>query len=313
MAGPKKRAAGGGKGTSTSSSVAKKKAGDWRASNVSMRTLTALQKEGQIPSESGSIRKPDKEEEVPRPRGNERVIFADHVSRGLSFPLHPFLRALLYVYGIQLHDLPPNAVQHIACFIVLCEYFLGIRPHWGLSWKRIFFVKMHREAPTEGEKYGVPCAIGGFGIQVKKDVEYYDMKFLASIQNWRRRWFYVRDPDSREFPKFESHAVLTRKKSWRHRVTADDIEETAPLMDQISALRKTESGSWINGLHLACVFVKHRVQPLHDCLRPMWEYSGPKDPSRTRADELSPDEFDTRSNLQSCLQIPLIRTIFQLR
>jgi len=258
-----------------------------------MRTLISLQKEGQISSEPGSFRKPDKDEEISHPRGNERIVFAGHVPRGLSFPLHPFFRALLYVYGIQLHDLPPNAIQHIACFIVLCECFLGIYPHWGL-WKRIFCVKMHTEAPAEGEKHGAPCATGGFGIQVKKDVEYFDMKFLASIQNWRRCWFYVRDSDSKEFPKFEPHAVLIRKKSWRHKLSAEEMEETTPLMDQIATLRDSTSGPWINGLHLACVFVMRRVQPLQNRLRPMWEYSGRKDSTRTRADELSHDEFDTR-------------------
>ena len=33
--------------------------------------------------------------------------------------------------------------------------------------------------------------------------------------------------------------------------------------------------------------LQHRVHP-------MWEYSGPKDVTRTKADELSRDEFDTR-------------------
>ena len=102
-------------------STAKKRAGYWRASNVPMRTLISLQKEGQISSEPGSFRKPKKEEEVPHPQGNKRVVFADHFPRDFSFPLHPFFHALLYVYGIQLQDLPPNAAQHISCFIVLCE------------------------------------------------------------------------------------------------------------------------------------------------------------------------------------------------
>jgi hypothetical protein len=52
--------------------------------------------------------------------------------RGLSLPPHPFLRGLLFAYGIQLHDLNPNTILHIACFIMLCECFLGIEPHWAL-------------------------------------------------------------------------------------------------------------------------------------------------------------------------------------
>jgi hypothetical protein len=38
---------------------------------------------------------------------------------------------------VQLHQLTPNSILHIACFITLCESFLGIDPHWVL-WKFLF-------------------------------------------------------------------------------------------------------------------------------------------------------------------------------
>ena len=72
------------------------------------------------------------------------VIFLDFLVRGLSLPAHEFLRGLLFVYGVQLHQLTPNSILHIAVFITLCECFLGIHPHFGL-WKRIFLLR--RNAP----------------------------------------------------------------------------------------------------------------------------------------------------------------------
>jgi hypothetical protein len=57
--------------------------------------------------------------------------------RGLSLPAHKFLCGLLFVYGVQLHQLTPNSILHIACFITLSEAFLGINPHWGM-WKCLF-------------------------------------------------------------------------------------------------------------------------------------------------------------------------------
>ena len=65
-------------------------------------------------------------------------------------------------------------------------------------------------------------------------------------------------------------------------------------MEQITELRKVNSGPWVNGLHLSCIFVMRRIQPLmlHD--HPMWEYTGMKDTTRTKNNELSPDEFDAR-------------------
>jgi hypothetical protein len=56
---------------------------------------------------------------------------------GLSFPAHEFLRGLLFVYGVQLHQHTPNLILHIACFVTLCESFLGFDPHCVL-WKFLF-------------------------------------------------------------------------------------------------------------------------------------------------------------------------------
>ena len=131
--------------------------------------------------------------------------------------------------------------QHITCFIVLCECFLGIHPHWAL-WKRIFSVKMHTESPLECEKHGPPCTTGSFGIQVMKHAMYFDMKFVASVQNWRRRWFYLKSTESDDLPPFNPHAVLTRRKSWRHQLSAEEFQLTEPLIDQIANLRKVHSG-----------------------------------------------------------------------
>jgi hypothetical protein len=41
---------------------------------------------------------------------------------------------------VQLYQLTPNSILHIACFVTLCESFLGIEPHWIL-WKFLFRIR----------------------------------------------------------------------------------------------------------------------------------------------------------------------------
>ena len=77
---------------------------------------------------------------VPTPKPNERVVFIPHFFHGLGFPLHPFVRGLMYYYGIDFHDLSPNTFLNISAFIVMCEAFLRIQPHFGL-WLKVFNVK----------------------------------------------------------------------------------------------------------------------------------------------------------------------------
>ena len=70
----------------------------------------------------------------------ERVVFVAHFVRGLGFPLHPFVRGLMFYYGLDFHDLAPNFVLNISALIVVCEAFLRIKPHFGL-WLQTFCVK----------------------------------------------------------------------------------------------------------------------------------------------------------------------------
>ena len=56
----------------------------------------------------GSVRILGNETE-PRPLAGERVCFRSFMQRGLSLPVHGFLRGLLFAYQAQLHDLTPTA------------------------------------------------------------------------------------------------------------------------------------------------------------------------------------------------------------
>jgi hypothetical protein len=72
------------------------------------------------------------DEVVPRPTKGFSVMFLALLYHGLSLPTHEFLHGIPFVCGVQLHQLTPNSILHIACFIMLCEAFLGIGPQWGL-------------------------------------------------------------------------------------------------------------------------------------------------------------------------------------
>ena len=58
-------------------------------------------------------RLPAKEQIIPTPDPGERVVFIPHFLRGLGFSLHPFVRGLMFYYGLDFHDLAPNSFLHI--------------------------------------------------------------------------------------------------------------------------------------------------------------------------------------------------------
>jgi hypothetical protein len=102
----------------------------WVPSSFEESDLKKAKKDGFLPEAAPVIFPGDGR--VPSPPKGYRVMFLAFLLRGLSLPAHEFLRGLLFVYGVQLHQLTPNSILHIAYFITLCESFLGIDQHWVL-------------------------------------------------------------------------------------------------------------------------------------------------------------------------------------
>jgi hypothetical protein len=69
------------------------------------------------------------EESRPKPPAGFVVMFDAFLYRGISLLAHEFLRCLLFSYDIQLWQLTPDSILHLAIFITICEAFLVIDPH----------------------------------------------------------------------------------------------------------------------------------------------------------------------------------------
>ena len=99
--------------------------GRWERSAFGAADLDALVADDMVVD--GATRIPG-DEDIPVPRPDERVCFQSFFPRGFLLSTHPFVPGLLFAYQLQLHDLTPNGILHIACFITLCGGFLGIYP-----------------------------------------------------------------------------------------------------------------------------------------------------------------------------------------
>ncbi|KAK1684893.1 hypothetical protein QYE76_045741 [Lolium multiflorum] len=82
---------------------------EWERSKISNQDVNLLKRLGLMKKED-AIRFPSKES-YPDPPMEYRVSFVDHLIRGLSTPIHDFLCGLLFVYGIQLHQIRVQPLQ----------------------------------------------------------------------------------------------------------------------------------------------------------------------------------------------------------
>ncbi|KAK1630837.1 hypothetical protein QYE76_005152 [Lolium multiflorum] len=180
---------------------------EWERSKISPQDVNLLKKLA-LRKKKYALRFPS-EESYPTPPMEYRVSFVDHLIRGISAPIHDFLRGLLFV------------------------------PACG-SWKRIFFLRRNGS-------HNIAYNIGGVVICVRPDVEYFDVKFPHSVQGWRKRWLYVREdcPDSLEYniAPFDGSAKILRRRSWDAEATEEEETATEALISHIHELQNTRGQS----------------------------------------------------------------------
>ena len=64
----------------------------------------------------------------PNPEEGERVVFLAHFQRGFGLPISDFFRQFLVRFGLQPHQLQPNAIFHLSCLVSFAEGYLGLWP-----------------------------------------------------------------------------------------------------------------------------------------------------------------------------------------
>ena len=97
--------------------------GRWVASSVTEEDIIKLRAARYLTTEIHH-RLPAQGQVIPTPRSGVRVVFVSHFLRGLGFALHPFVRGLMFYYGLDFHDLAPDSILHVSAFIITCEAFL---------------------------------------------------------------------------------------------------------------------------------------------------------------------------------------------
>jgi hypothetical protein len=120
----------------------------------------------------------------------------------------------------------------------------------------------------------------------------------ASVQGWRTKWFYIKDrkvSSSNEYglAPFDASQDLKKLPSWDLSPTDVEMEEIAPLLTRIQALKGGRGGA-LSGTQLMAFFIQRRVQPLQHRLSKLWTFSGLGDSSQVCEDLMEKKDVDRR-------------------
>ena len=77
------------------------------ASSVTEEDIKKLREARYLTTEI-SHRLPARGQVIPTPEPKESVVFVSHFLRGLGLALDPFVRGLMFHYGLDFHDLAPT-------------------------------------------------------------------------------------------------------------------------------------------------------------------------------------------------------------
>jgi hypothetical protein len=222
-----------------------------------LRALSDERQSEWIPPASGA---------APSPPPGYVVSFVSFHERGFGVPASRFMRAILHNYGVELHNLSPNSISQAAIFVVVCEGYLGIAPHWDL-WTHLFSVELFA-SPTGERRVRAVVWAGGCILQLRQSraSQYIPAILASSNKGWQRRWFYLRN-DGEMLPPFSQRVVTVAADAWRYRTPHDSQKNLEPLLKALEALRK-------GGLTAAGVIAaihRRRVLPLAERRLPLWE------------------------------------------
>jgi hypothetical protein len=203
---------------------------------------------------------------APSPPPGYVLSFVSFHERGFGVPASRFMRAILHVYGVELHNLSPNSIAQAAIFVAVCEGFLGIAPHWDL-WTHLFSEELF--ASTTGERrVRMAVRAGGCILQLRqaRAQQYIPAILASSNKGWQRRWFYLRNDDGR-LPSFSQQVVTAAGGNWRYGAPREKQKNLQPLLKALEELREGR----LTAAGVVAAIHRRRVLPLTERRLPLWE------------------------------------------
>jgi hypothetical protein len=171
-------------------------------------------------------------------------VFEGYFYHGFGILVYPFLNSLINYYGINLCNLGPNSILHIAIFIHFYEAYLGILPHFDL-FHHFFCLKT-----VGGTRSRI---MGSVYLQLRDGMvtKYIATLLNTSVKYWVQRWFYM--------PQAQEHVIAcdvdqipVSSARWSQRPNVNDMEQVREILQLIDRRR-------LDGVIVASNFILCRV------------------------------------------------------
>jgi hypothetical protein len=149
----------------------------------------------------------------PTPMGGYDMACTVFYDQGFGVPSHRFLRLLLQLYSLDLHQLTPSRILHIAAFVTLCKAYMGIEPHFNL-WNYFFRIWLWPGSDAEVVVWGYADIYVQSGPGVDP---YLCLSMSNPLVRWQKEWFFLRNYADAPLPVFTGKHPIPQP-NWGYRV-----------------------------------------------------------------------------------------------
>jgi hypothetical protein len=208
------------------------------------------------------------------------------VEGGLSVPPSDLFLEAPNTYGLQPHNICPNAYTILFNFVTLCEGHRGVRPD---IWLIQFFYRVKKETK---EKNMLNC--GSMTSMLRQKRIFPPISSHESVQYWNAGWFYMKNDVAPYRPRSRPvfvNSLPVEKDSWSHIPNLSQHPELDKMAQKISKL--VHDGLTVFDLTLSRF--TRRIQPLQFHKRLIDAYTGVNDSLRVSKDNLPADSLNKRS------------------
>jgi hypothetical protein len=123
-------------------------------------------------------------------------------------PHRPFIRGVLFAYGLQLQHLNPNSIHQMAGFEVMCEGYLGIAAHWPL-FQYFFRFTCLRDGSRAAT---IDCA--NLRMKQGRNDDYIPVTLTNLNSGWHKGWFYLRNDPELALPSYTGCYIAKSQRNW---------------------------------------------------------------------------------------------------
>jgi hypothetical protein len=196
---------------------------------------------------------------------------------GLIPPFSDFFNAVLSHYQVHALHLDPQSIILLAVFAFVCEAMVGIAPSVAL-FRHFFSLHLVDARQCSGcVAFQAVAATAGSGI---------DFELSPAVNGFRKRWVFV-DAGVLNSLLLLPRAPAVPSSGWGHVKLVD--HRLAHVWRRLARLKKLG----VTAPMVVKEFIQCRIAPLQRHSRPMWTFSGSRDPMRLHVPVLPPEALRT--------------------